>query len=333
MKMAWKVGFAVAALGAVAAGVVLLAPHKNNGHPLPAYATKPLPRKELSEVKDAPKEFIAQNENSSDKEVQSLVTRARIMEGYEAAKKKDFGAAHAEFVEAAYKHKGTNAMDPDYGTLSDQAAYQAIVCVDAEGKKDEAEKEYRQFMEERKESPLITACFRRLERLHGKNLPEDEARLQAGIAAQEKRIRFETSVCGPKCIEKILPILGQPQKDYKELAKLCGTTDSGTTLEGLKKGCDAIGLEAVGVELNARDFCHLTKPFVWLQNDHYLAVLEIKEGRMRVYDSRYDNEVWRSLPAPDNADFRAMGLAFELPKADLVAEPTKPEKPLAGGKS
>ena len=277
------------------------------------------------EVQKSPRDFIARNQNSGDAKIQNFVTRARLVNAYDTAKKRDFGQARAEFIEASFKHKGTEAMNPDFGTLPDQAAYQAIVCLDAEGKKEEAKHEYRKFMQEHKLSPLIHACFRRLERLNGKNLPEDEALMQSGIEAQEKRIRFETSVCGPKCLEKILPLLGKESKGYKDLAKICGTTDKGTTMEGLKKGCESLGLKPIGLELNAADFGRMSKPFLWLQTDHYVAILEIQNGKAHLYDPRYNYDDWRTLPKANDASFRAVALAFEVPTSDIVAD-RKPSK-------
>lgn len=318
MKTPFKVGIAVLAVGVVAASGWHVASHR---HRTPvAMKAPPKDLKALTEVEKSPKTFIAKNENSKDIKVQTLVTRARMTDAYNLAKKKDYTAARTEFVEASYMHKGTDAMSPDYGTLPDQAAYQAIVCLDAEGKRDEARKEYRKFMEERKLSPLIHACFRRLERLNGKPLEEDQALLESGIAAQEDRIKFETSVCGPKCLEKVLPILGAQAVSYKELAKLCGTTEKGTTMEGLKKGAEKLGLKPVGLELNNQDFLNMKKPFIWIQADHYLAVLEIKNNRVHIYDPRFNIDDWRDLPKEDDPSFRAQVLAFEVPTNDLVSD-------------
>jgi hypothetical protein len=324
MKQIHRIGMAVAAIGVVGSAAWLMRP-KSQALNLPA-EDKEL----IAAIKDAakdPKGFVAKNEASKDVKVQTAVTRARMSNAYQIAQKKDFAKARAEFMQASYQHKGSDAMNPAYGTLTDQAAYQAIVCLEADGKKDEAAREYRKFMEERKLSPLVHACFRRLERLNGnKPKPEDEALLQVGIDAQEKQIRFETSVCGPKALEKLLPLYGKPAKDYKEIAKLAGTTDEGTTMEGLKTASEELGLQPVGLDLNAKDFNAMKKPFIRLLGDHYLLVLEIKDGQALIFDSRFRSEDWVPLPKEDDGQFRATVLAFELPTSNLIHDHAKPVK-------
>lgn len=324
MKQIHRIGIAVAAIGIVGGTAWFMRP--KDAPVLTAAEDKEL----AAAIKDAakdPKGFIAKNEASKDVKVQTAVTRSRMSEAYQTAQKKDFAKARAEFIEASYKHKGTEEMNPAFGTLSDQAAYQAIVCLDADGKKDEAVKEYRKFMQERKLSPLIHACFRRLERLNGnKPKPEDEALLQVGIDAQEKQIRFETSVCGPKALARLLPLYGKPEKDYKEIAKLAGTTDEGTTMEGLKNASEELGLQPVGLDLNAKDFNAMKKPFIRLLGDHYLLILEIKDGKALIYDSRFRSEDWVPLPKEDDGQFRATVLAFELPTSNLIHDHAKPVK-------
>jgi hypothetical protein len=272
----------------------------------------------------APESFVAKNEKSKDKVVQTEVTRTRMKLAYAAASTNDYKEARQEFIQTAALHKGTEAMHPEFGTLTDQAKYQAMVCLEASGDKEGAKKEYRKFMEENPTSPLIHACFRRLERLSGGTaLAEDQQRLQNGISEQERRIRFETSVCGPKCLERLLKDTKEA-KDYKALAKLCKTSDDGTTMEGLKEGAEACGLKPVGLELNAKDFALLTKPAIWLQMDHYVAVLKIEGGKMLTYDPRFKLEEWKGLPKADDTKFRAVVLALEVPQTTLIAEvPTK----------
>ncbi len=351
MKRSLQLISGIGSIGVIA-GVgwfVLSRPHTTTRHAVP-----PAKDLRLVEAQKSPKEFIAKNESSKDVKVQTLVTRARMTMAYDAANKKDYSTARAEFIEASYKHKGTDAMNPDFGTLSDQAAYQAIVCLENEGlnqgdgkgdrigkkldpknltrSQQEAQKEYRKFMAERPLSPLIHACARRLERLNGDALsPEDQLRLENGIATQEKQIAFETSVCGPKSLEKILPLLGKDGMSYKELAKVCRTDDKGTSLEHLKQGCESLGLKPIGLDLNAKDFNAMRRPFIWLQADHYVAILEIKDGKAHLYDPRFRADDWCPLPKNDDAKFHATVLAFETPNADLTIEPHKTKNTLLGG--
>jgi hypothetical protein len=245
---------------------------------------------------------------------QDRVGNARIRLGYLSAKAKDFTAARSQFLLAA-KTKGTGAMGAAFGGISDQAAYQAAVCLVAQGQTEAARAEFRRFMKEQQLSPLTHAAFKRLVRLNGGEPdPGDEALLQASIGAQEKRIRFETSVCGPKVIEHILPLLGKPAVPYQRLAKLCGTTDAGTTLAGMRKGLQAMGLEGAGIRLNRQDLARLKSPAILLQQDHYVALLEVGERSMRVYDPRYKSELRVPLPALDDPDFTATVIVFETPK-------------------
>jgi hypothetical protein len=282
--------------------------------------------KMATEAASQPRTFVEKNATSKDVKVQTQVTRAKMTLAYDSASRKDFKSARTAFVAASKEHKGTDAMSPEFGTLGDQAAYQAIVCLEASGDKAGAKKEYRKFMEERKFSPLVHMCFRRLERINGKNEPEDEARIQSAIDAQEARIRFETSVCGPKCLEKVLPLFGKPAKDYKDIAKLAKTTDSGTTLDGLRDAAQELGLKPIGLELNAKDLHALTKPAIWLQGDHYVVILEINGNKARIFDPRLKSESEIQIPEAKDPDFRATVLAFEVPTTELVSDPTPSKK-------
>ncbi|MEI7986677.1 MAG: hypothetical protein WCI55_13710, partial [Armatimonadota bacterium] len=143
MKTPLRIGIAsLFVVGAVGTGWFFVA----NRKPTPIVHKAPEVNQAFAEAQKSPKSFVAKNAESKDKTIQTAVTRARMTTAYESAKKRDFTTARAEFIEASYKHKGTDAMDPGFGTLSDQAAYQAIVCLDADGKKEEAIKEFRKFM-------------------------------------------------------------------------------------------------------------------------------------------------------------------------------------------
>jgi len=263
--------------------------------------------------------FVEKHKSDKDAQVQDEVGSAEIHLGYLAAQKGDFEASRKEFLQAT-KIQGTGAMNADFGGVPDQAAYQAIVCLVAEHKEDEAKKQFRSFIKERPLSPLVTAAFRRLRRLNDNQIdPADEALLQSATSKQEKHIRFETSVCGPKTIEYLLSrnlikaTKAHTPTDYKTLAKLCGTRDSGTTLDGLRTGLKALGIESFGAQLNRRDFAKIPGPAIYLDGDHYLALLAVHSSSMTVYDSRYGSEMTMPLPPIDDHNFAATVLTFSLP--------------------
>jgi len=286
---------------------------------------EPLVKREVMELK--PEARISKLEKDARPEVQDHVTRAKIELAYQVADRGDFKAARVAFQTAAEQHKGTQAMHPAYGTLSDQAAYQAIVTLVAQGKKEEAIAEFRAFIKDRQQSPLVHAAFRRLERLHGgKATQQDEDLLQAAVTAQEKRIRFETSVCGPKVIEKLFALQGKKSPDYKNIAKMADTTDEGTTLVGMRKALKALGQDSFALELNRKDLASVKLPAIWLSTDHYVLLLKVGESMALVYDPIWSSEREVQLPPLDNAEFRAVLLTSELPQTDLVVQPPKPVK-------
>jgi hypothetical protein len=298
MKAAIVAPIVVASVGL---GVLALYPRKKPTPPKPA----PVAPAEL-------KAFVTKNEKVKDKKVQDQVTRARMTLAYQAAKTNDFATARASFQEAAIRHEGSQVQSADFGSVSDQAAYQAIVCLVGEGKKDEAAKDFRKFIEDRPLSPLVHACHQRLVRL-GVRTEADDRLLQAAITKQETNIRFELSVCGPKAIEKILPILGQPTKSYKELAKLCGTTDQGTTIDGMRKCLRTLGLESYPLSVNKTDFLRLKPPFIYLHQDHYVAVIAVSGTKATAFDSLRSGEIPIDLSKADETSFQASVIAFSLP--------------------
>lgn len=264
---------------------------------------------------------IEKNKASKDPKVQDLVSGAKLRLAYHAAKQGDFAQARQQFLETAKTYRGTGVMGADYGGLSDQAAYQAAVCLVAEKRFKEAEAEFIQFMKSRPESPLVHACFKRLVRLNGgEPKPEYEALLQSAVTSQEKKIAFESSVCGPKTIEYLLktyPELGQRvgrTPDYKELAKLCGTTSDGTTVEGMRKGLEQLGLEVFAYKLNRQDLTGAKLPAILLEGDHYVALLQLTPQAMRVYDPRTRQIRDIKIPPLDNPDFFVNLLLFTNPE-------------------
>lgn len=308
---------AAAGVLVLGAGLCFLVNGKSHPKPKPGKATLAAadtfgsqPEKAAKDLRD----FVAEHKKDKDENVQDKVGSARIRLAYLSAEKKDFGKARETFLAAKQEYKGTNAMGPEFGSIPDQAAYQAAVCLVAENKKDEAEKEFVAFLKDRPLSPLVHAVHNRLNRLNGgESKPEWDQLEQDAVTKQEKNIRFETSVCGPKTIEYLLPKLSKPAMDYKALAKLCGTTDKGTTIENMEKGLKTLGFQTYAYRLNRKDVSKATLPAIVLANDHYVALLKVTDTKITTYDTRFKALQTFPLPKADDPDFCLNVILFSQP--------------------
>lgn len=256
---------------------------------------------------EAYESYVTAHAKSPDPVVQDHVGAARMHLGYLAAKTQDLPKARATFLAAA-STKGTGAAGA-FGTVSDQAAYQAAVCLVAEGKKAEAEQAFVTLLKDRPLSPLSRATYRRLSLLNGgTSKPEWDALLQAAVNKQEARGRFETSVCGPKCLERLTG------ESYQSIARLCGTTDDGTSIEGMRKGLKALGHDSWAYRLNRRDLAKAKLPAVMLQHDHYVVVEKIAGDDATVWDPRFGRSERWQLPSLDNPDFNVTLILLAKPE-------------------
>ena len=288
------------ALCAAAGSLLVLTRHQRHAAPLTQEVVRqesPLPTK-TTDLKS----FVQLHKDSRDEETQDRVGAARIRLAYASAAKKDWPAARATLLETAKDYKGTNSMSSDFGGVSDQASYQAAVCLIAEGKKAEGRRELVTFMRSQPLSPLATAAFRRIQRLDGRIDPEVQGLLQKDIAAQEAHVRFENSVCGPRCIERLVAtgaVAHGADAGYKQIAKLCGTTDKGTTVEQMIGGLSKLGTPAYGYSLNARDLTRAPLPLILLSQDHYVVMEKREGGVATLFDPRFKSAHEWELPVDD----------------------------------
>jgi ABC-type bacteriocin/lantibiotic exporter with double-glycine peptidase domain len=148
---------------------------------------------------------------------------------------------------------------------------------------------------------------------NGKPDKEAERLVQADVAAQEKRIRFEESVCGPKALAYLLPRLGKPALDYRELAKLCGTTDAGTSIDGMRKALKALGVPTFAFRLNRVDLARAPLPAIYLHFEHFVVIERIGRDFAEGYDAVAGHSLKIQLPSPDDRDFLADVILFSPP--------------------
>jgi len=311
----------VAGIGTAFAGIVsivvwrrLYDGPKPRYKPLVATVVKPIENHELTG-------YLAKNEKSPDPKVQDKVSAVKIRLAYNEAKAGHWETARQQLLKTSHEYKGTGAMGADFGGIPDQAAYQAAVCLVAEGKKADAQKEFRTFIHDRPLSPLVTACYRRLVRLNdGQSLPADEKTLQVALDKQTVRVKLEKAACGPKAVAYLLPKLGHTSIDYHEIAKICGTgshDSGGTTLEQLRKGLAQLGVRSFAYRLNREDLQNAPMPAILLVTDHYMVLCGIKGNVASLYDPLHDEEREAPLPDLDSPSFSADLILFSQPELHL----------------
>jgi len=249
-------------------------------------------------------DFVSKWQASPDKNIQDEVGEARMHLAYMAAKKKDFTKARQMFLQTASSYKGTGAAGSDFGGIPDQAAYQAAVCLSADGKKDEARTAFVGFMKQYELSPLVHAARRRLNMLGGEAYKgEYDALLNQAIAAQEKHIRFELSVCGPKALAYVLSKLGKGDLDYKQLAKECKTNNDGSSMEDLKLVLRNHGVSAYGYVLNRSDLVRLSPGSILSVANHYIVFDHVAEPFLYAYDPTTNSVQKQLLPKKGDSQF------------------------------
>gem|GEM_PF-1808667 len=248
-------------------------------------------------------------------ESQDELGEAQMRLAYLDAQAKDFESSRKRFLEAT-KVKGTGVMGADFGGVNDQAAYQAAVCLVAEKKSQEAITAFRSFLKQYKLSPLVYAAEKRLVTLnHGVAAHGDEDLLQEAIAAQEKKAKYESAMCGPKTLAYMADhgLFGKGSlSDFHEIAKICGTTEQGTSIDGIRKALKQFGKQSFGLDLNRQDFDRVSLPAILLDGDHYFAILERHDDHIVLYDTLLNAKRNVKLPEVSDPTFRATVIAFSM---------------------
>jgi hypothetical protein len=93
-----------------------------------------------------------------------------------------------------------------------------------------------------------------------------------------------TADCGPRALLLVCQSLNIPAT-LPQLTRVAGTTDQGTTLKGLAKAADAVGLKAKGVQMDENALARLSTPAVaWVEGNHFVAVLRVHGDSVTVRD-------------------------------------------------
>ncbi|MBZ0212202.1 MAG: tetratricopeptide repeat protein [Nitrospirae bacterium] len=272
-------------------------------------------QKKYSDAKRAYERIVAEFASLDDPELQDEVGAARIRLGHVVAETEGFAAARIYFAEAESEYAGTGATGADFGGIPDQAAYQAAVCLQADDKTEEAVEALSQFLRRHSGSPLVHAAYRRLARLDPEREPAHRATLEEAIAAQEQKVQAALASCGPRAIIELCDRLAVPKPEFARISTVCGTDQNGTTMSGMRKGLESLGLRATGRSLNRRDFGALVLPAIWLMGDHYVVLTKVEGDVAQAFDPMIDAERRFKLPPQDDLDFTAAILIIDLPQA------------------
>lgn len=247
--------------------------------------------------------------SSSNPVDQDKAPTAQMRMAYDRADRKDFVGARDLMLQVAKENRGTGKVDPAFGGIQDQAAYQAAVCLVALNRKDEALREFRSFMREHSRSPLVHAAFRRIKQLtEGKLTGTDAAALQRAVSEQEHAARLASKMCGPKALEYVLQrTAAAPSLDL--IAQRCHVTDEGTSIAGMLAAFESFGISAEAGELNVADFLAQRYPLIRLEGDHYTVVTRVTTKWLEFYDP-LDQKIHEApAPKPDDTRFRAVVIA------------------------
>ena len=134
----------------------------------------------------------------------------------------------------------------------------------------------------------------------GEKKPTDEDVLEVAKAAEmfrkgKMRIeqlekyrakgQTESYSCGPNALLAVCGILGV-KTSSKEIAKLAGTDERGfTTMAGLKKAAEALGLKAEGVDITLDELRKSKKlAIAYIPPDHYIVVVGFADDKVVVID-------------------------------------------------
>jgi ABC-type bacteriocin/lantibiotic exporter with double-glycine peptidase domain len=106
--------------------------------------------------------------------------------------------------------------------------------------------------------------------------------------------QVDATDCGPAALAMMLMHFGRLEPLYR-LRDLAGTTQSGTTLLGLKRAAESLGLNATGFAASFTELCQLDLPVLlhW-ENNHYVVLEKIMTSRVQILDPAA-GQIWVSI--------------------------------------
>ena len=110
---------------------------------------------------------------------------------------------------------------------------------------------------------------------------------KTGTSSNSKiRVHFQTApnTCGPAALLSICEFYGIKTTE-QAIATLAGTTPTGTSLHGLARAADSLGLKATGMELSLEELKGAKTPLIaHLNGGHFVVVVSVHKGELTVID-------------------------------------------------
>ncbi len=212
-----------------------------------------------------------------------------MIRAYAHARMHQFPGAQTDFNNAE------NIADelPDHGeykfvlgemqpTLEEEAAFEQVTCISAEGHKHEAEQGYMAFMRQHPMSVLIQAAADRIEHFHGGNLPQKATELWS---ADMKAQNLDAAMCGPRCMAYIMKTDGM-DSSARKIASQMKTNVGGTTLYAMQQFAVKNGWpKAEGVQINLKNLLKQKQPIVaFLKPCHYVVITHMTPTSLTIWD-------------------------------------------------
>jgi hypothetical protein len=107
------------------------------------------------------------------------------------------------------------------------------------------------------------------------------------VADRQVKRSVAPADCGPQALLLVCQKLNIPPTEAtpEGLRSAAGTGKNGTTLAGLKKAAESVGLVAEGVQMDLHALARLETPAVaWMDGNHYIAVLSVHGDTATVHD-------------------------------------------------
>lgn len=319
--MNWKriSAISVLSLAAITVYVVVSKPNTDYRSPEQKALANALASKS-SDAREAERKLenlIADTTFSHDPEIRDIGGRAKIELAYMAANEGDHEKAKNLFEDVDENLDGSGKIDPSFGTLNDQAAYQAIALLMKDGKTAEAEKALLIFVDERPLSPLVHGAVSRLNKLKPENREAHNKLLDEAIAKQDAYAKERVAMCGPMVVSRAIELLGKTKVSEDDIAKIAGTSiEEGTTMSGLQESLSKYGFTSKGMMLNFEDFMSVELPFIWLVGDHYRLVENRRDMTLQVYDPMINGKDEIKLSKKNSDQFQTAVLLITKKNSD-----------------